>query len=69
MFVRYNDILDHINEPPQWWDEHAVPRFIPFEPQRMANIYALEAALVLITCQYCKRPFHVAFSEPCVRLT
>ncbi|NRA98510.1 MAG: hypothetical protein HRU32_01615 [Rhodobacteraceae bacterium] len=35
----------------------------------MANIYAREAALVLINCQFCKRPFQVAFSSPVQRFT
>jgi len=26
MFTEYSDILDKIPEPPQWWDEHRVPR-------------------------------------------
>lgn len=41
MFARYDDILNRITDPPLWWDEHAVPRFVPFEPKYMANIYVI----------------------------
>jgi hypothetical protein len=27
MFTEYSDILDKIPQPPQWWDEHRVPRY------------------------------------------
>jgi hypothetical protein len=59
----YDDILSRIVEEPLWFDEHAVPRYCNFEPSKLANIYAREAALAEITCQACKRLFCVAFSE------
>ena len=63
MHQYYGDILERVSEQPQWFDEHAVPRFCAFSPQRLASIYAREAALVLIRCQSCNREFAVAFSE------
>ncbi len=62
MHHRYADILDRIPEAPTWFDEYAVPRFVPFAPDRLADIYATEAALVEIACAGCERPFLVAFS-------
>ena len=59
----YNDILSRIPEEPIWWDEHAVPRYCEFGPREVANIYADECCLVLITCQGCQKPFKVAFSR------
>lgn len=58
----YDDIRERINEPPKWWDENAVPRYCDFSPKETANIYADEAALVLIGCQNCGREFMVCFS-------
>lgn len=63
MHTYYADILDRIPEPPKWFDEHAVPRYCDFSPRELANIYANEAALVLIRCQACNSEFQVAFSE------
>jgi hypothetical protein len=63
MHTTYADILDRINEPPKWFDEHAVPRYCDFAPREVAYIYAQEAVLVLIHCQNCKAGFRVAFSE------
>lgn len=63
MHTHYDDILDRIPELPKWFDELAVPRYCDFSPQKLAFIYAKEAALVLIRCQACERKFHVAFSE------
>jgi hypothetical protein len=58
----YDDILSRISEKPLWFDEYAVPRYCEFAPNKLANIYAHEAALAEITCQNCKRMFRVAFS-------
>lgn len=58
----YDDIRSRIAAAPLWWDEHAVPRYAPFDPSLVANIYAVEAALVEIECQACRHPFLVAFS-------
>lgn len=58
----YKDIRDRIPEPPKWWDEFAVPRYCDFHPREAANIYADEAALLLIECQACEREFHVCMS-------
>lgn len=59
----YEDLLSRINEEPVWFDEHAVPRFCPFEPGKAANIYAEEVVLTEIACQNCARRFLVAFSR------
>lgn len=59
----YIDIRSRISEPPQWFDENAVPRYCKFSPEELANIYAHECALVEIACQGCQTRFHVAFSR------
>lgn len=58
----YPDIRALTDAEPTWFDEHAVPRYCAFEPQRAANIYADEVALVLIGCQNCGHPFKVCLS-------
>ena len=58
----YKDIRDRIAEEPEWFDEHAVPRYGAFSPKESANIYAKQVALVLIACQNCGRRFKVCFS-------
>lgn len=63
MHESYSDITDRIAEPPRWYDEHAVPRYCDFEPGRVANIYATEAALIEVACQSCRRVFRVAVSS------
>jgi hypothetical protein len=63
MHVDYTDIRSKITELPVWFDEHAVPRYCPFEPERCANIYCDEAVLAEITCQGCHRAFSVALSQ------
>jgi hypothetical protein len=62
MNTYYADILERIAEPPTWFDEHAVPRFCPFSPRAIANIYADEAVLMRIACQACGREFDVCLS-------
>lgn len=63
MYRRYRDILSRIAEEPAWFDEHAVPRYGEFAPDKIANIYADEAALAEVTCQCCRHVFRVAFSQ------
>lgn len=63
MHRHYDDILQATETEPLWFDEAAVPRFCDFSPSKLANIYADECALVRITCQSCKKPFLVAFSD------
>jgi hypothetical protein len=63
----YSDITSRITEPPKWWDEHAVPRYCDFGPEKVANIYADEVALVEIACQNCGRRFQVAFVADLMR--
>jgi hypothetical protein len=59
MHQHYEDILSRIAEPPRWFDEDGVPRYCEFAPDRIANIYADECALLAIECQSCARPFLV----------
>jgi hypothetical protein len=63
MFRHYEDILSRIAEPPRWFDEQGVPRYCEFAPDRIANIYAHECALLDIECQNCGRVFVVALDE------
>lgn len=63
MNTNYRDITSRIPEPPKWFDEHAVPRFVDFDPMEVANIYANQVCLVRITCQGCGQEFKVAFSQ------
>jgi hypothetical protein len=63
MYADYKDIRSRINEPPQWFDENAVPRYCTFHPSCLASIYAKEGVLAEITCQQCRNEFFVAFSE------
>lgn len=62
MNCRYDDITSLIPGGPDWWDEHAVPRYCQFSPDRIANIYADEACLCRIACQNCGHEFMVALS-------
>lgn len=62
MKCKYTDILSRIDQEPIWFDEHGVPRYEPFTPRLVADIYAARVALVHIQCQNCKHPFKVAFS-------
>lgn len=65
MHAEYTDILERISTEPLWWDEYAVPRYCEFSPRMMANIYAQEAVLLLISCAF--GPLHhfkVAISQP-----
>lgn len=62
MHESYTDIRSRIDAEPLWWDENAVPRYEPFTPRMLANIYWREAALMLIACQNCGHEFAVAMS-------
>lgn len=59
----YSDLRALTPLPPLWFDEYAVPRFVPFQPNFLANIYAKDAVLAEIRCQACDHAFHVAFSH------
>jgi hypothetical protein len=60
MTQSYADLLAIAGREPLWWDEVGVPRFVPFEPSLCNNIYAEEAALLLIECAACHRRLKVA---------
>ncbi len=62
MHQNYHDIRSRIDAVPLWYDEKAVPRYVPFEPRFVANIYASEVVLARVECQACGHPFNVAFS-------
>jgi hypothetical protein len=64
MRTDYIDIRSRIQEEPGWFDEAAVPRYCPFTPDAMSNIYAREAVLVLAACQSCGHHFRLAMSRP-----
>ena len=63
MHHHYDDIISRIPEPPKWWDEYAVPRYITFGPDETADIYADQCALIEIECQGCGALFLVAWSQ------
>jgi len=62
MHCDYSDIRDRLGKP-LWFDEAGVPRYCDFHPARCANIYAMEAVLLVITCQMCHEEFRVAISR------
>jgi len=59
----YDDIVSRIADPILWYDEHGVPRYVPFAPHLKSDIYAQEAALVEVVCQECRRSFFVCCSR------
>jgi hypothetical protein len=63
MHHNYQDIISRIQQAPQWFDESAVPRYLPFGPDHVADIYADEAVLAEIACQSCARRFLVAMTS------
>jgi hypothetical protein len=63
MYNHYRDILERIDEPPKWFDEFGVPRYVAFSPEHLANFSAAEAALAEISCQSCGRRFRVALTD------
>lgn len=63
MRCNYADILALSADPPLWFDECGVPRYVKFAPTAVANVYAKEAVLAEIGCQHCGRVFQVAFSS------
>lgn len=65
MNQHYPDLIDKLGEP-MWWDERGVPRYLPFRPGLLNDIYAREAVLLKISCQGCGREFIVADSYSAV---
>jgi len=63
----YADIRSLTREPPRWFDEYGVPRYVDFGPGKLANIYAKEGVLAEIQCQSCERIFLVSFSAATYR--
>jgi len=57
----YADVREKLGEP-QWWDEHAVPRYCEFSPDVTADIYCREVCLLGIECQACEKRFKVCIS-------
>jgi hypothetical protein len=62
VFTEYSDILGKIAEPPRWWDENRVPRYVDFSPWHIADIYSDEAALIEIACFGCLTIYKLACS-------
>lgn len=58
----YEDILKLTKKKPSWFDEHGVPRFCRFHPNKVNDIYASEVVLMRIECQSCRHRFRVALS-------
>lgn len=63
MNQHFRDLLDLSDTPPTFWEKGGVPRFAPFEPEVVSDIYADEVALVEIACQCCDTRFKVAFTS------
>jgi len=61
MHCDYADIRDKLGEP-VWWDECGVPRYCEFAPDKAANIYWRECALLAIACQNCGQEFAVCMT-------
>lgn len=62
MHQHYHDILALTDRKPVWWQEGGIPRFCEFAPQELPDIYADEAAILLIKCQACGEKFYVSMS-------
>lgn len=58
----YCDITNKLGKP-LWWDEVGAPRYDEFSPDLLNDIYAKEAALMLIKCQVCRTEFKVCLSS------
>lgn len=63
MKADYMDIRSKVAGDPTWWDENGVPRYCPFGPHHVADIYCDEAALVEVACQSCGHRFCVALTR------
>lgn len=63
MKQRYDDIIEAVGQEPIWWTMDGVPRFKPFSPYDVSDIYANEAALVEIACQCCGKKYQVAMTS------
>ena len=61
MKAAYEDITKRLGSP-LWYDEHGVPRYEAFRPRLCANIYAVEALFLEISCQDCGKRFGVAMT-------
>ncbi|MDR6294453.1 hypothetical protein E9232_007007 [Inquilinus ginsengisoli] len=62
LYHDYRDIRSLTKQSPKWFDEKRVPRYCDFHPNMAANIYAKQAALVLISCQSCDSVFSVCIT-------
>ncbi len=62
MHNAYSDIIEAANRPPLWWDGNGTPRFATHHPDRCPDIYAVEVALLRVSCQECAREFLVQMS-------
>lgn len=55
----YDDIIYRMDAPPIWWQEGGVPRYCLFDPEHCTGIYANEAVLAEVACQFCETNFVV----------
>ena len=62
MHASYEDIRALTDRKPLWYDENGCPRYAPFHPSLIADIYAEQACLLEIGCQGCEQRFLVAMS-------
>ena len=58
MLPSYDDVKLLFGKP-RWYDEHGVPRYCDFHPDK-CGVYNVYVALCLIGCQSCKKTFLVA---------
>lgn len=68
MKQEYADIRKAMGEP-LWFDEVGCPRYAPFHPTLLNDIYADYAVLLVVKCQNCGEEFTVAVSESSVSRT
>lgn len=61
MHHHFQDIIGRLGAP-AWWDRCGFPRYCEFKPDVASDIYASEAALVLIACQDCDTQFRVCIT-------
>jgi len=61
MHRNYTDIIEAAAPlEPIWFDSNGVPRFKPFTPNMIPDIYANQVVLYEIACQNCGRKFLVS---------
>lgn len=59
MHAHFQDILALTDKEPAWWDG-GVPRYCPYSPEAISDVYARETALAEVLDQESGRRFKVA---------